>query len=93
MYHGDSRLDVSSGGAYHRWLALRCLIRLCVPPVARTYMSHQATRTTGGSHLDVSSGCAYPRWLALRCLIRLRVPPLARAEMSHRIVLPPVSRT
>ncbi|GBM80159.1 hypothetical protein AVEN_56330-1 [Araneus ventricosus] len=72
---GSPHLDASSGGAYHRWLALRCLIRRRVPPVARTWMPHQATRTTGGLHLDASSGGAYHRWLALGCLIRRRVPP------------------
>ncbi|GBO32211.1 hypothetical protein AVEN_154416-1, partial [Araneus ventricosus] len=62
-------------GAHHRWLALRCPIRRRVPPVARTQMSHQAARTTGGSHSDVPSGIAYNRWFALECFIRRCVLP------------------
>ncbi|GBN89617.1 hypothetical protein AVEN_72567-1 [Araneus ventricosus] len=79
-----SHLDVPSGGAYRRWLAIRCLIRrrtprwlairytirMRVPQIARTLTSHQATRTSGGSHLDVPSGGAYRLWFELKYFIR-----------------------
>ncbi|GBN15396.1 hypothetical protein AVEN_213130-1 [Araneus ventricosus] len=61
-------------------------IRRSVPPVARTDMSHQRARTTGGSHGYIPSDDEYHRWLALICPIRRRVPPVARTNMSHQTV-------
>ncbi|GBM97648.1 hypothetical protein AVEN_68128-1 [Araneus ventricosus] len=89
---GGSNLDFPSGGAYHRWLKLRCPIRRYRPPVAQTQMSHQTVCTTGGSNLDAPSsgayhrcpnldvppGGKYHRWLKLRCPTRRQVPPVAQ---------------
>ncbi|GBO12704.1 hypothetical protein AVEN_257813-1 [Araneus ventricosus] len=81
---GVSHLFIPSGGVYHRWLPLIYPIRRSVPPVAPTYLSHQAECTTGVSHLFIPSGGVYHRWFALICPIRRRVPPVAPTYLSHQ---------